>query len=133
MNPKVPWSTVGWVLVFPSVWLVYTLLRGSDIGWYPYFFLDEAQVGGVVGVVLYCALVLVIFVVADGGARRRQPTDCGEGRKVGEHDSLELLVVELLESKSPVAAAMTPTSTGSSDRAARRRSRRRPRESHRPR
>ena len=62
VNPRVPWSTVGWVLVYPSLWLVYTLVRGTDIGWYPYFFLDEAQVGGLVGVALYCVLVLVIFV-----------------------------------------------------------------------
>jgi len=62
VNPRVPWSTVGWVLVYPSLWLGYTLLRGSDIGWYPYFFLDEAQVGGLIGVALYCALVLGIFV-----------------------------------------------------------------------
>ena len=62
VNPPVPWSTVGWVLAYPSLWLAYTLLRGSDIGWYPYFFLDEAQVGGFIGVALYCALVLGIFV-----------------------------------------------------------------------
>ena len=62
VNPRVPWSTVGWVLVYPSLWLPYTLVRGADVGWYPYFFLDEAQVGGVGGVAAYCALVLVIFV-----------------------------------------------------------------------
>ncbi|MGW9630615.1 Pr6Pr family membrane protein [Agromyces sp. NPDC055520] len=62
VNPRVPWSTVGWVLVFPSIWLVYTLFRGADLGWYPYFFLDEAQVGGPAGVALYCLLVVVIFV-----------------------------------------------------------------------
>ncbi|MDQ0894740.1 Pr6Pr family membrane protein [Agromyces ramosus] len=62
VNPRVPWSTVGWVLVYPSVWLVYTLVRGADVGWYPYFFLDEAQVDGPAGVALYCALVVVIFV-----------------------------------------------------------------------
>lgn len=67
VNPRVPWSTVGWVLVFPSIWLVYTLFRGADIGWYPYFFLDEAQVGGPVGVALYCLLVLVIFVSLTAG------------------------------------------------------------------
>lgn len=61
-NPRVPWSTVGWVLVYPSGWLVFTLVRGAEVGWYPYFFLDEAQVDGAVGVILYCALVLVIFV-----------------------------------------------------------------------
>ncbi|WP_136709233.1 Pr6Pr family membrane protein [Agromyces sp. H66] len=63
LNPRVPWSTVGWVLVYPSIWLAYTLVRGADVGWYPYFFLDVAQVGGPVGVALYCALVLVIFLV----------------------------------------------------------------------
>jgi len=62
VNPRVPWSTVGWVLVYPLLWLPYTLLRGADVGWYPYFFLDEAQVGGAGGVALYCAFVLVIFV-----------------------------------------------------------------------
>jgi len=62
VNPAVPWSTVGWVLVFPSLWLPYTLWRGADVGWYPYFFLDEAQVGGPLGVAAYCALVLLIFV-----------------------------------------------------------------------
>ncbi|GAA4369935.1 Pr6Pr family membrane protein [Agromyces bauzanensis] len=63
LNPRVPWSTVGWVLVYPSIWLAYTLVRGADVGWYPYFFLDVAQVDGPVGVALYCALVLVIFVM----------------------------------------------------------------------
>ncbi|SIO10657.1 hypothetical protein SAMN05443544_2846 [Agromyces cerinus subsp. cerinus] len=67
VNPRVPWSTVGWVLVFPSIWLVYTLFRGADVGWYPYFFLDEAQVGGPAGVALYCLLVLVIFVSLTAG------------------------------------------------------------------
>lgn len=62
-NPRVPWSTAGWVLVFPTIWLVYTQFRGADIGWYPYFFLDEAQVGGPIGVVVYCLLVVAIFLV----------------------------------------------------------------------
>jgi hypothetical protein len=62
VNPPVPWSTVGWVLVFPTGWLVYTLIRGADVGWYPYFFLDETQVGGLAGVGAYCALVLAIFL-----------------------------------------------------------------------
>jgi uncharacterized membrane protein len=62
VNPPVPWSTVGLVLLLPSVWLVYTLLRGAQVGWYPYFFLDETQVGGLGGVLAYCAIVLLIFV-----------------------------------------------------------------------
>ncbi|WP_157432195.1 Pr6Pr family membrane protein [Agromyces italicus] len=83
VNPPVPWSTVGWVLVFPSVWLVYTLLRGADVGWYPYFFLDEAQVGGPVGVAFYCLLVLVIFVTITAGlvAVNRSLQRAGQARR----------------------------------------------------
>ena len=66
VNPRVPWSTVAWALVYPAAWLVYTLIRGADVGWYPYFFLDESQVDGYLGVVLYCLLVLAIFVVLTG-------------------------------------------------------------------
>ncbi|MRG59494.1 hypothetical protein GE115_06350 [Agromyces sp. CFH 90414] len=67
VNPRVPWSTVGWVLVYPTIWLGYTLARGQDIGWFPYFFLDETQVGGWTGVLLYCLLCLVIFVAITAG------------------------------------------------------------------
>ena len=62
VNPPVPWRTIGLVLVLPSIWLAYTLVRGAEIGWYPYFFLDESQVGGYGGVLAYCALVLLIFL-----------------------------------------------------------------------
>lgn len=62
VNPRVSWATSWWVLIFPSVWLVGTLWRGAEVGWYPYFFLDETQVGGYLGVALYCAIVLVIFL-----------------------------------------------------------------------
>lgn len=67
LNPRVPWSTIGWVVVYPSIWLAYTLVRGADVGWYPYFFLDAAQVDGFVGVALYCALVLLIFLLLTAG------------------------------------------------------------------
>ncbi len=67
VNPRVPWSTLGWVLVYPVLWLGYTLVRGADVGWYPYFFLDETQVGGPWGVALYCTVVLVIFVSVTAG------------------------------------------------------------------
>lgn len=62
VNPPVPWSTLGWVLAYPVVWLAFTLVRGADLGWYPYFFLDEAQVGGWVGVLIGCLVCLVIFL-----------------------------------------------------------------------
>lgn len=61
-SAPMPWSALAWVLPFPSIWLVFTLIRGADVGWYPYFFLDSTQVGGPVGIAFYCALVLAIFL-----------------------------------------------------------------------
>ena len=57
-----PWSTLGWVLPFPVVWLVFTLIRGAEVGWYPYFFLDPVLVGGPIGIAFYCLIVLIIFL-----------------------------------------------------------------------
>ena len=49
-------------LVFPLLWLVFTLLRGAISGWYPYPFLDPA-VSGYVGVILSCIAVTAGLVV----------------------------------------------------------------------
>lgn len=50
-------------LIFPVVWLTYTLVRGAIIGWYPYPFLDPKEVGGWGGVSLYILGILVAFIV----------------------------------------------------------------------
>lgn len=39
-------QTLGW-LIFPLLYLIYTLVRGSFVAWYPYPFLDVSQVGWV--------------------------------------------------------------------------------------
>lgn len=57
----VPWRTVGFVLVFPLVWEVYTMIRGSFVHWYPYFFLDPVLVSFPVEFGLYLIAVVVIF------------------------------------------------------------------------
>jgi len=58
---RVPWRYLAWVIVFPIIWLVFTLIRGDQLGWYPYFFLDARQVSGPAETVLYCALIVVII------------------------------------------------------------------------
>ena len=37
-------------------------MRGSFVGWYPYFFLDPAQVSGPLETVLYCLIAVVLFL-----------------------------------------------------------------------
>ncbi len=55
-------STASW-LAFPVVYITYTLIRGAAVGWYPYPFLNPANVGGYGGVALYCVAIAVGFVL----------------------------------------------------------------------
>ena len=54
---------VGFWLIFPLAFLVYTMIRGSIVGFYPYPFLDPARVGGYSGVALYSLGILVVFLI----------------------------------------------------------------------
>jgi hypothetical protein len=49
-------------LVFPAVYLAYSLVRGHATGWYPYPFLNPAKVGGYEGVIMYSGIILAAFV-----------------------------------------------------------------------
>ena len=40
-----PAEAVGWSLLFPVLWMAYTLVRGAVWGWYPYPFVDAASHG----------------------------------------------------------------------------------------
>ncbi|WP_421881550.1 Pr6Pr family membrane protein [Methylibium sp.] len=62
-SPPKAWH-LALALVFPAVYLVYVLLRGAAIGWYPYPFLDPANVGGYGGVALYAAGIFGTFLGA---------------------------------------------------------------------
>lgn len=61
-------------LAFPVAYLVYSLIRGGVVHWYPYPFLNPDTVGGAGGVAAYClgvaaAFVLVTVVVTWAGNR----------------------------------------------------------------
>ncbi|QTX04049.1 Pr6Pr family membrane protein [Agromyces archimandritae] len=58
----IPRRAVLAAVPFPVVWLVFTLMRGAEVGWYPYFFLDPYEVGGWPGILVYCTLVLAILL-----------------------------------------------------------------------
>ena len=84
---RLAWSTAGWVLVFPIVWVAYTLIRGPLVTnpvrgtpyWYPYPFLDPHTFdNGYLGVAVYvvgiAALIVgVAFFVVWIGRRRGAP------------------------------------------------------------
>ncbi|MEX1077488.1 MAG: Pr6Pr family membrane protein [Homoserinimonas sp.] len=57
----VPWRTVGFILVFPLLWVVFTMIRGSYVHWYPYFFLDPVLVAFPFEFAFYLLGVVVVF------------------------------------------------------------------------
>jgi hypothetical protein len=58
----IAWPAALRWLIFPLLWLAYTLVRGPIAGWYPYPFLD-VPVAGAVTVAGICVAIAVAFVV----------------------------------------------------------------------
>lgn len=52
-----------WVAVFPLVWLVFSVVRGSITNWWPYWFINPNGEGGVVGVMTYLVAITALFLV----------------------------------------------------------------------
>ena len=69
-------ASVSW-LIYPALWLTYTLVRGASEDWYPYPFVDASHLG-YGGVLLRSALLVVGFaagaaaLIAIGNWRRGQ-------------------------------------------------------------
>lgn len=84
--PRFPRALV-W-LVFPMLYLLYTLVRGAVIDWYPYPFLDP-RVHGYAAVAVGCVLVAAAFVavawllcwVAGRRGARREATQPNDNRR----------------------------------------------------
>jgi hypothetical protein len=58
---RVSWRLSALVLGFPLVWGIFTMIRGSVVGWYPYFFLDPYQVASIGEFAGYSAAALALF------------------------------------------------------------------------
>ena len=61
-RPRIDRRTVAWSLLFPVLWLGYTLARGAIWHWYPYPFLDVTS-HGYTKVVINALLVTVVLGV----------------------------------------------------------------------
>ena len=61
------WQIVRWSIVFPVLWLVFTLVRGEFVGFYPYPFVNVDE-HGYGRVLLNCLLVAVLFLALAAGA-----------------------------------------------------------------
>ena len=57
MRHAIPW------LVYPLVYVVYSLIRGSIVDWYPYPFLNPDRTGGYWGVAAYCVGITLTYLL----------------------------------------------------------------------
>jgi hypothetical protein len=70
-RPRVDPTTLLWSLLFPALWLVYTVARGAIWKWYPYPFVDVTAHGyarvalNALGVVVVFGTVAVLFTLGD--------------------------------------------------------------------
>jgi len=64
--PGLTFRRALWWLVYPLAYLVYTLVRGAIIDWYPYPFLTPEVVGGYDGVLAYAAAITIGVLVFMG-------------------------------------------------------------------
>jgi hypothetical protein len=71
-NPP-KFKQIWWVLLFPLAWVLFTILRGMATGWWPYWFLNPTDKGGVSQMIEYIfgimAFMLVSAVAATGATR----------------------------------------------------------------
>jgi hypothetical protein len=61
------WRALPIVIAYPVLWGIVTLVRGSFVGWYPYFFLDPAQVSGLGEFSFFCGFALLLFASVAAG------------------------------------------------------------------
>lgn len=52
-----------WVIVYPLVWLAFSVIRGLLDGWWPYWFINPNSEIGVTGMLMYILLIAFAFVL----------------------------------------------------------------------
>jgi hypothetical protein len=68
----VEWKTIGIVIIYPLVWVVYTMVRGpftpnevlGESYWYPYPFLNPNLPGNTVGSVAFYIILIALVIAA---------------------------------------------------------------------
>jgi hypothetical protein len=60
-NTKLVFKQTWLWLIFPAMYLVYSVIRGAIVGFYAYPFFNPAKSGGYGGVALYCLAIAITF------------------------------------------------------------------------
>lgn len=65
------WGLLPLMLLIPVAWLVFAMVRGAVAGFYPYFFMDVAEVGyasaglNILGIVVFALILASVYVMID--------------------------------------------------------------------
>jgi hypothetical protein len=51
--------SIFWVLVFPLAWLAYSITRGLIVDWWPYWFINPNEPGGITGMLTYIVVIML--------------------------------------------------------------------------
>ncbi|MFB9311166.1 hypothetical protein BJY17_003018 [Agromyces hippuratus] len=65
----IAWKRIWTIAIFPIIWVVYTMIRGAIVGWYPYPFLDPNIAPGVGydGVTVYVIAIASFILLVGAG------------------------------------------------------------------
>ncbi|MFC0681433.1 Pr6Pr family membrane protein [Lysobacter korlensis] len=107
---RVPWRFSYLVLLYPLIWGAVTMVRGSIVGWYPYFFLDPGQLSSIGEFATYSSLALALFAAAattlNLGSRVILPIGANLA-KTRRRPALRVSATHAVESPPPLAT-LTP-------------------------
>ena len=72
---RITWRQARWWIVYPVAYLIYSLIRGPIVDWYPYPFVDPDESGGYLGVAansvgISLGVLLAIWLVIWASKRR---------------------------------------------------------------
>lgn len=57
--------SIFWVLLFPLAWLLYSIIRGLMVDWWPYWFINPNEPAGITGMLTYIVgIMLFLLTVA---------------------------------------------------------------------
>jgi hypothetical protein len=63
-GPKLRLRASLWVAAYPLAWLAFSVVRGLATDWWPYWFINPNEKGGVTGMVTYIVAITVLLIGA---------------------------------------------------------------------
>lgn len=88
-RPRITSQVIAWSFAWPAAWIGYTFIRGAVTGWYPYPFLNVAEIGYLVAirntviVLILAALVATLLSWGDRKLVTRFVVGAAEGLRHG--------------------------------------------------